>query len=248
MRCLPPSVVRGVKIPIRRLASLKRRQLTYNTDAISPEALSRGKAAYLGMITQIDHNIGRIWGAIHDTGTHDAFTINDNTLTIFTSDHGELFGDHRDAAKGSSLDGSSRVPFILRLPRTLDTDRHRGKTCDTPINLSDILPHVRTAGAKIPDSVEGKNLLEFLSEAPKERKIILGSAFKKDKPENIAWAAIHDGRYKYTWHFADGKPLLFDLEEDPLEQNNLASATDPLEIQKVTTRGSHSKAPIHQGR
>ncbi len=206
---------------------IRQRQLQFSFENMAPEVIARGKAAYYGMITQIDHNIGRIFGAIQDTGPHEKFTINDDTLVIFTSDHGELFGDHNDGAKGTCLDGSTRVPFILRTPRTWKERRYRNTICDLPVTPADILPtFVGVAGAEIPSEVEGKSLLDLMQTPPPSRTVVSGSGFSREDPQQIAWAMLFDGRWKYTWHFDDGRELLFDLQKDPHEQVNLAADTE----------------------
>jgi arylsulfatase len=72
------------------------------------------RAAYYGLITQIDYNLGRIFAALQ---VHDLFNT---TVILFTSDHGEMLGDHRAGAKGFLFERSNHVPMILRLsPRAL---------------------------------------------------------------------------------------------------------------------------------
>ena len=248
---IPPPIESGwSQNPKTTPRFIRQRQLRHNFEAFSAEVLARGKAGYYGMITQIDHNIGRIWAAVHDTGPHKEYTVNDNTLTIFTSDHGELFGDHRDGAKGSCLDGSTRVPFIIRTPRTWKEGRHRGEICDVPINLSDILPTcAAAAGADIPECVEGKNLLDLVEHPPSERRVIFGNSFTRERPESIGWATIFDGRWKYTWHFEDGAELLFNLTDDPLEQHNRADEPEaaPLKTDLHDDLEARLK-PLNQGR
>lgn len=235
--------------PARVPHFIRRRQLAFNFEAIAPEVLARAKAGYYGMITQIDHNIGRLWAAIKDTGPHERFTIEDNTLTLFTSDHGELFGDHLDGAKGSCLDGSARVPFILRTPRTWKSRRHRGEICDVPVTPADILPTcAAAAGAEIPEGVEGINLLEMIERPPSERSVIFGANFTKDQPEQISWAALFDGQHKYAWHFADGRELLFDLSADPLEQQNLTGDAHAELCERLRGDLEARLRPLNEGR
>ena len=113
---------------------------------LSPEILREGKAGYYGTITQIDYNIGRIMGALQDTGCF--FNPNDNTLILFCSDHGELLMDHNMKAKDTHHEGSMHVPFIMRLPKTWD-ERYVGSKIKDVTTLQD-------GGSQIDSRTDGR--------------------------------------------------------------------------------------------
>src|SRR5699024_8124876 len=72
--------------------------------------LDRAKAAYYALITHLDHQIGRLLMALQEDGSYD------NTIILFTSDHGELLGDHHLFRKTLPYEGSAHIPFILADP------------------------------------------------------------------------------------------------------------------------------------
>src|SRR5581483_5248151 len=94
-------------------------------DLLPPDVLRAARAAYYGLITQIDYHVGRLFAALQDL---DLFN---ETVFLFTSDHGELLGDHHSGAKSFFYEGSAHVPFILRLPPSWE-GRPVGTTIDLP--------------------------------------------------------------------------------------------------------------------
>lgn len=202
---------------------LLRKQQASSVDRMSPELIREARAAYYGLITQIDYSLGRIIGAIQDQGTHEKYNANDDTLILFASDHGDHMGDHHMYAKDDFLEGSAHIPFILRLPRTWK-DRAFGIENDALVCNQDILPTlVGAGGGRVPDAVEGQDLLAMLrgEEAPRDH-LICGQGFNCERPDDIAWAGVTSGRWKYTHYYADGKEQLFDLDNDASELHNLA--------------------------
>ncbi len=203
--------------------AVRKKQQGACIDQMSPELIREARAAYYGLITQIDYSIGRVIGAIQDQGTHEKYKINDDTLMIYTSDHGEYLGDHHMVAKGEFMEGSAHVPFIMRLPKTWK-DREFGIENDSVVTLHDILPTiVNTAGGDVPDTVEGKDLIAMVKGEQKERDfLIAGQGFNCNVPDRISWAGIIGGNWKYIWNYTDGKEQLFDMENDPRELQNKA--------------------------
>ncbi len=167
------------------------------------------RAAYYGLVTQIDYQIGRVLGALADAGLYR------DTVILFTSDHGELLGDHRAGGKCYFHEGSAHVPFLLRLPWDRP-GRRAGTGVDTPVTHADILPTlVGLAGGTPPGGVDGVDLLAPGGIA-REYVVGVGGA-------NVRQAAITDGRWKYFWFPQGACEQLFDLAEDPLEERNLAA-------------------------
>jgi len=202
--------------------NVKRHQQASGVDRMSPELIREARSAYYGLITHIDYNIGRIMAGLQDTGCF--FSPNDNTMMLFCSDHGELLGDHRMAAKDTLHEGSAHVPFILRLPRAWK-DKPIGIERDDVVSHQDILPtFAAAAGAEIHADCDGRNLLApVLSGEPVDEDpyLLCGAGFNH-KTERIGWAGVTDGRWKYAWHYVDGKEELFDVQSDPHELRNLA--------------------------
>ena len=115
--------------------------MSYKYDIIPRDVMKKAKACYYGLITEIDYQMGRMLGALRERG------LLDNTVIIFTSDHGELLGDFLCFGKNMFYEGSARVPFILRLPKG-HPDLTPGDVCDAPICLADIMPTVLKTGRR----------------------------------------------------------------------------------------------------
>ncbi len=182
----------------------------------SETQLKASKRAYYACISQIDYNLGCLFSRMRELG-HLA-----GTWIIFTSDHGEMLGDHWMGAKGIFLEGSAHVPLIIRPPAP-DWQGHplQGQSCDALTSLADILPTcLAIAGIRAPEDPpsDGLDLLKVLA-GEKERKVLCGACV-----DNYA---VIENRYKY--HFAARGPaeLLFDLAEDPCERKELIRTGEP---------------------
>ena len=109
---------------------------------------------YYACITQVDHQIGRIYEQLGVEG------LLNNTLILFVSDHGELLGDHHLMRKSLPYEGSARIPFVLSGPGI-----PRGGVSDQVVTLADIMPTLLDyAGVAIPDSVDGASVLGLLTD------------------------------------------------------------------------------------
>lgn len=174
--------------------------------------LRRAQAAYYALITHIDHQIGRFLEVL---GEYDELH---NTLVLFTSDHGELLGDHHLFRKALPYEGSARVPLILCLP---PSRWPQGNTASPPVELRDVMPTLLdAAGVSIPDSVDGQSLLPWVrGEQVPWRCYIHGEHAYGDASNH--W--LTDGRHKYVWFSQSGREQLFDLENDPDELHDLST-------------------------
>ena len=181
----------------------------HGDDAITGDTRDDALRAYYGLITQIDYNLGRLFARMYE------LKLWDNTMILFTSDHGEMLGDHCGFGKGSYFEGSAHVPFIIKPIK--DSMAPAAKFIDTPVTHSDILPTIISQvqdGAAILSGVQtdGINVLGTI-----DRECIQGE-----------WAHtrhfITDGRFKYLYHLNGGVELLFDLESDPREEHDLSQA------------------------
>ncbi|OGV40819.1 MAG: hypothetical protein A2X48_22800 [Lentisphaerae bacterium GWF2_49_21] len=209
-------------------APMKRHRECWSDDLVPPEVIREARAAYYGLITQIDYNIGRVFGALQD------FNMFNETLFIFTSDHGEFLGDHHTGCKQFFHEPSARIPFILRLPKSWDKRRY-GERVEHLATHADILPtFLAAAGGKAPADCDGENLIDLLDGKIKNpRKYIDGTLgnILGDNP-NVAYLGITDGEFKYMWYPEGGTEQLFDLKNDPKELKNLASSKKHSTIKK----------------
>lgn len=187
---------------------------SFGRGTVDPAQAERARRAYYALITHVDAQINRILLELRDQG------VDDNTLVVFVSDHGELLGDHRLWAKAMPFEGSARVPLILRPPPAWGWSG--GRVCDAVTELRDVLPTLcEAAGVAVPETVEGRSLLGHVRGDPVGgwRDHLHGEhAFDLDSNH---W--LTDGREKYVWFSARGEELLFDLHDDPSEERNLAS-------------------------
>lgn len=187
---------------------------------MSPEQLAATRRAYYACITQIDYNLGRLFARMRE------MNLLENTLILFTSDHGDMLGDHGMGAKSSFFEGSAHVPMIVRPPagswiRSPDA----GTQCSALVTLADVMPTVlRFAGVPLPQT-DGRDLLH-LADAPEDRPFFGLCSHM---------AAVMVGGYKYCWTARGGGELLFHIAKDPIEQHDLAGdpayATEKKQLQ-----------------
>ncbi|MCT4542139.1 MAG: arylsulfatase [Vallitalea sp.] len=180
---------------------------------IEGKALDMARKAYYGSISHIDAQIGKLLIWLKRRG------ILNDTIIIFTSDHGEMLGDHNMFRKGAAFEGSAKIPFIVRLPK--NEEYKINSRTKVPVNLSDIMPTVLDlAGINIPEEVEGDSLKPILmGENLPDRKYVHGENYRIGL--NRGWNYIVNEQYKYVWDSYSGLELFFDLDNDPKEIKNL---------------------------
>jgi len=185
----------------------------------------------------VDEALGRVFAFLKETGRWD------NTLIVFTSDHGEQMGDHWLIGKCGYFDASYRIPLIIRDPRKA-ADGARGTRVTRFTENVDIMPTMLDLiGAEIPVQCDGASLRPFLegrepttwrSEAHWEfdfRDPADDSAEKRLglTMHQCTMNVIRDEKFKYV-HFTKLPPLLFDLEKDPDEFVNRANDPEYLPV------------------
>ncbi|MEI9995847.1 MAG: alkaline phosphatase family protein [Rhizomicrobium sp.] len=201
---------------------LTRRQFRAGADE---KKLCRMKAVYYGLMSEVDAALGRVFAFLKESGRWD------DTLIIFTSDHGEQMGDHWLLGKCGYFDASYRIPLIVRDPRR-SADAGRGGVVTRFTENVDVMPTLLDAiGAEIPLQCDGLSLRPFIEGqgAPPNWRTEAHWEFDfRDPTDDSAERAlsltlhqctlnvIRDERFKYV-HFTKLPPLLFDLEKDPGE-------------------------------
>ena len=159
--------------------------------------------------------IGRILAAVEKRGELE------NTFILFTSDHGDMMGDHLLYRKTYPYEGSVRVPMILRWPSSLRLDARRGQLREELTELRDVLPTLLdAAGLPKPAAVEGMSLLDILRGKPGRTRLDLEHASCYQPKDG--WVALMDQRFKYIYFVHTGQQQLFDLQQDPNELQDLA--------------------------
>ena len=183
---------------------------------LTGETLRSCRAAYYGLINHVDDQIRRLLNGVTALKRDDA-------VVIFTSDHGEMLGDHYLWRKSLPYEGSARIPLMIQAPREFGFKE--GHVTDRPVGLEDVMPTVLDlAGVPIPDTVEGESLVPFLrGEDPTWREWL----HVENAPTHHA---LTDGREKLIWFVKDGREQFFDLTSDPTECHNLIDTSDRVPI------------------
>ncbi|MBT7161950.1 MAG: sulfatase-like hydrolase/transferase, partial [Victivallales bacterium] len=145
-----------------------------------------------------------------------------NTFVVFSADHGEMLGDHNLWRKTYAYEASSRVPFIVCPPNSIDC--RRNVECPKPVGLEDIMPtFLAAAGEDIPDTVEGLDMLPLLVDEDAEWRDIYHGEHSPCYAKDNAQHFVTDGQWKFIWNPITGHEELFHLAEDPDECHNLAA-------------------------
>lgn len=171
-------------------------------------------AAYYALITHIDNQIGRLLNALYEFG------VKENTIIMFTSDHGDLMGDHNLFQKRLAYEGSAKVPLILSDPAGV-LGLNKGEFVDEVTELRDIMPTLLdAANIEVPASVDGKSLVSLAKgeKDPSWRDYIHG----EHAHGKLSYQYVTDGKRKYIWYSQTGEEQFFNLELDPNEMHNLA--------------------------
>jgi len=178
------------------------------------------KACYYAMIELIDDQLKRIIDVLKETGQYE------NTVMIFTSDHGELLGDHGLIYKGCRFfEGLTHVPLIVSWP----AKGIKGIQSSALVELVDIAPTLLdAAGQEIPYYMQGKSLLPLLTgkQDPAFHKPHVICEYNDAMAGDRCRAQSHgvmyyDGRHKICLYQGTGLGELYDLEKDPGEFDNL---------------------------
>lgn len=198
------------------------------TSSLGVDQVKRARAVYCGLMKEIDDHLGRVFGYLKTTGQWD------DTLVVFTSDHGEMLGDHYLFGKQSFFDSAFHTPLIVRDPQP-EADDLRGRCIDRFTEHVDIMPTVLDwLGYDVPRQCDGRSLIPLLQGSVRQWRESAFMEFdfrdlKTGAHGALGLGADHCGvaimraeRFKYV-HFAGLAPLLFDLAKDPYEQVNLAS-------------------------
>ena len=177
--------------------------------------VSQYQQGYYAMSADVDRALGRLLDAVRDLG------LEDDTLLVFTSDHGEMFGSHGRRAKYIFYEEACRVPFLVRWP-----GRVRPGSTDALLSTPDIMPTLLGAlQLPIPRAVEGAdlsgNLLGNSTRSP-EAIHMQGMGTTAAWTDGTEWRALRDHQYTYAIYRRDRHELLFDNLADPYQLRNLA--------------------------
>ena len=182
----------------------------WQNDIPPPEATVRcALASYYALVSALDAQIGRILAAI------DTSPLAEDTVVIYTSDHGEMAGHHGIWQKQCFYEPAVKVPLMLRLPA--------GESCRVAQNVSliDVLPTLlEIAGLEVPSDLPGDSLLEMAQHPADETTRPVFSEYHHMGMLNAGFMLKREN-YKLC-HYVGSEPQLFNVATDPLEDNDLA--------------------------
>jgi choline-sulfatase len=209
------------KIPEGHLESQPRNykhlRIGFNGEGVPDEIVLKGRELYYGLTQWLDDEIGKVLKSLANSEAAD------NTVVIYTTDHGENMGEHGLWWKNCMYEHASRVPLIVSWPVRWKGGQRRTQAC----SLLDVVQTVAELGAAdVPEDWNGDSMIRWLDDPAAEWKDLAVSEYYA---HNIAsgFAMIRMGRYKYVYHTrADAEHSaeqeLYDIESDPSEFNNLA--------------------------
>jgi len=187
-------------------------------ESLNDEVIKKIRANYYGKISLIDMWFGKILKAFRERDWLD------DLLVIFWSDHGEMAGDHGRLHKFTFHESSIRVPLIIRWPNRIPS----GITSDALVEISDVYPTIMEAiGASQPNNISGKSICKLFTKPESAIREYSLSEIAHFGPHNYM---IRNKDYKYAINENDIEFMLYDLKNDPMEQNNLISNIEYTEL------------------
>src|SRR3954452_13876841 len=184
----------------------------YHSDLSIAEYYERYAETLMG----VDESLGRILKALRDRGELDS------TLIIYMGDNGFAFGEHGLIDKRTAYEESMRVPMLARCPELFGG----GTVVNEMVSGLDIMPTVlETAGVRIPEGIDGRSMLSLLrgkSDEKWRKELLYEYYWERNFPQTPTIHSLRTDRYKYIHYYGIWDiDELYDLQEDPLETNNL---------------------------
>ena len=209
-------------IPEGHLESLPRNykhlRIAFNNEDVPDDVVRKGRELYYGLTHWLDVEIGKVLASLAESGA------SDDTIVIYTTDHGENMGEHGLWWKNAMFEHAARVPLIVSWPARWAGRQRRAGAC----SLVDVVQTIaELGGAETPDDWNGDSMVKWLDDPHTKWK---DRAVSEYYAHNIASgsAMIRMGRFKYVYHAAAdaehrAERELYDLNADPGEFHNLAN-------------------------
>ena len=180
-------------------------------------------AKYMGFMTLIDDQVGRILAALAEHG------LDDDTLVVHASDHGDFVGGHRQFNKGPLMyEDTYRIPLAFDGPGVAGGGRAR----DELVSLVDAMPTLlEVAGEPVPDGVQGRSLVPLLAGEDPDWRDAAFAEYHGDEFGLYSQRMVRTGRFKYVYNAPDVDEL-YDLRADPAELNNLVDHPDYRDVRQ----------------
>ena len=226
-----------VQVPIPRSVNKTRAQTPVwaaKAPKITADTVRILMPKYYGMVKCLDDNIGRILSTLRRNGQLE------RTLIVFTSDHGDLCGEHGRLNKGVPFEGSARIPFLLYCPGKVPP----GTVVKEALSCIDFLPTVTSLmGVQHRLKVDGRNADSLFTQVRGDEWEDI--AILRSSKSAEGWLCAVTDRYKLVYA-ASGKPWLFDLKQDPDEMRNFFESPTHQEIIHRLTGALAGYATTHQ--
>ena len=187
--------------------------------------LAEMTANYYGMISQVDHNVGRIMSALESAG------VLDNTLVIYTTDHGDLLGNHGLYLKGPTpYEDLLRVTMVARGPGVAS----RQLVVEPMSTLDLAATFCERAGAALPEGVQSRSLNKLLAGGAETRDVAYSEWHVHPSRCGVALKlrTVRTQKFKCTFELESGAGEMYDLWNDPEEMNNLFNDPGYAHVQK----------------
>jgi len=186
---------------------------------LTDDNFQKARQAYYGMISYIDHQLGKLVEVLKETGEID------NTIIVFTSDHGDMIGERGMWFKKTLFEPAVRVPLVIWNPNSIEAKR-----ISTPVSLIDILPSLIELSGSNQNNllpIDGTSFVPLIQSKTDEHPPVFCEHI--DGGTLAPRIMIRDGRYKLVVSAAY-PDILFNLDDDPNESKNLAENSNYAEV------------------
>ena len=215
-------LVQGVEEDVKDLPADALGSHKKEHDLLTDELRQKAIQAYFASITFMDAQVGRILNKLDELG------LAENTIVVFTSDHGYHLGEHGLWQKMSLFEESARVPLIIAAPGAAKS----GGVAATPVGLIDLYPTLtKLCGVAAPENIQGQDLAPILSDPTQVgRGWAISQVTRGGRGKGTLGFTLRTPRWRYTeWDEGNRGRELYDHESDPLEQTNLAEVAEHAE-------------------
>ncbi len=182
------------------------------TGPVDDELIHEMRAGYYALITHLDHQIGRLIMALVE------HKLYDDTLILFTSDHGEELGDHHMFRKSRPYEGSCHIPMILSNLKAVGLEGHEDEKNSALVELRDVMPTLLDAAGASSPFCDGGSMLPLVDDPDRKLRSYIHGEHSYAQWSNH-WIVTEED--KYIWHSTSGQEQYFNLGADPHELNDL---------------------------
>ena len=188
----------------------KFQQMQRHDDFFTDETRKIAIASYYALCSYMDSNVAQVLAALEQSG------LRDDTLVVYTADHGENLGTRRLWGKSNMYEEAAAIPLLIAGPGV-----PAGKTVNTPVSLADGAATIMDAVGLPAQIVPGHRSIRAIANEPDDMQRVVLSQYHATGADTAVFM-IRKGRYKYI-HYVEYSPELFDQERDPEEEHNLAA-------------------------